>query len=97
MSGFEVTGDEIGAGLSVIVVHSDPGAGPELHRHEYPEVFVVLEGQATFTLGDEERVLHAGAVAVAPAGVPHRFVNSGDGRLLQVDIHENARFVTEWL
>ncbi|HEY1508046.1 MAG TPA: cupin domain-containing protein [Solirubrobacteraceae bacterium] len=97
MPAFEVTGEEIGAGLSVIVVDSDPGAGPELHRHEYPEVFVVLEGQATFTLGDEERVVQAGEVAVAPPGVPHRFVNSGDGRLLQVDIHENARFVTEWL
>lgn len=57
----------------------------------------MLEGQATFRLGDEERVLQAGEVAVAPPGVPHRFVNSGDGRLLQVDIHENARSVTEWL
>jgi mannose-6-phosphate isomerase-like protein (cupin superfamily) len=34
---------------------------------------------------------------VAPAGVPHRFVNSGPGRLVQVDIHENDHFVTEWL
>jgi mannose-6-phosphate isomerase-like protein (cupin superfamily) len=58
---------------------------------------VVLEGEATFTVGDEERVVRAGEVAVAPAGVPHRFVNSGSGRLRQVDIHENPRFVTEWL
>jgi uncharacterized cupin superfamily protein len=47
--------------------------------------FVVVEGQATFTLGAQERVVHACEIAVAPAGVPHRFVNSGPGRLRQVD------------
>jgi mannose-6-phosphate isomerase-like protein (cupin superfamily) len=97
MAGFEVQGEEIGAGISVIAVDSHPGDGPALHRHAYTEVFVVLEGQATFTLGDEQRVVCAGEVAVAPAGTPHRFVNSGPGRLVQVDIHQNERFVTEWL
>jgi mannose-6-phosphate isomerase-like protein (cupin superfamily) len=97
MGGFERTGSEIGAGVSVIVVDAAPGGGPELHRHPYREVFVVLEGEATFTLGDEQLVLHAGETAVAPAGVPHRFVNSGAGRLRQVDIHEHPRFETEWL
>jgi hypothetical protein len=32
-----------------------------------------------------------------PAVVPHKFVNSGTGRLRQTDIHANDRFVTEWL
>jgi mannose-6-phosphate isomerase-like protein (cupin superfamily) len=97
MAGFEVQGQEIGAGISVIAVDSQPGDGPALHRHEYTEVFVVLEGQATFTVGDEQQVVSAGEAAVAPAGVAHRFVNSGPGRLLQVDIHQNDHFVTEWL
>jgi mannose-6-phosphate isomerase-like protein (cupin superfamily) len=97
MAGFEAQGEQIGAGISVIAVDSQPGDGPALHRHQYAEVFVVLEGQATFTVGDEERVISAGHVAVVPAGIPHRFVNSGPGRLLQVDIHENDHVVTEWL
>jgi quercetin dioxygenase-like cupin family protein len=97
MAGFEVEGQEIGAGISVIGVDSQPGDGPALHRHAYTEVFVVVEGQATFTVGGEERIVAAGEVAVAPAGVPHRFVNSGLGRLRQVDIHEHDHFVTEWL
>ena len=97
MSGFEATGDEIGAGVSVIVVDSEPGDGPRLHRHPYEEVFVVLEGEATFTLGDQQRVVRGGEIVVAPAGVPHRFVNSGAGRLRQVDIHPRPRFETEWL
>jgi mannose-6-phosphate isomerase-like protein (cupin superfamily) len=97
MSGFEQPGSEIGAGVSVIVVELEPGGGPQLHRHAYNEVFVVLEGHATFTLGDEQRLVHAGEVVVAPAGVSHRFVNSGESRLLQVDIHESPRFETQWL
>ncbi|HEY8236220.1 MAG TPA: cupin domain-containing protein [Gaiellaceae bacterium] len=97
MSGFELTGEEIGAGVSVIVVDAAPGEGPRLHRHRYREVFVVLEGEATFTLGADQRVARAGEVVVAPAGVAHRFVNTGQERLRQVDIHEHARFETEWL
>jgi quercetin dioxygenase-like cupin family protein len=93
----EIQGDEIGAGISVIVVDAAPGEGPRLHRHPYREVFVVIEGEATLTLGSEERVLHAGEVAVAPADTPHRFVNSGGTRLRQVDIHENSRYETVWL
>ena len=97
MSGSELTGDEICAGVSATVVDAAPGEGPRLHRHRYREVFVVLEGEATFTLGEEQRVARAGEVVVAPAGVPHRFVNKSDGRLRQVDIHEHPRFETEWL
>ena len=97
MSVFETLGEEIGADVSVIAVDLAPGEGPALHCHTYPEVFVVVEGQATFTLGSEERVVGSGEVVVAPTGVAHRFVNSGDGRLRQVNIHESPRFDTEWL
>jgi len=97
LGGFELTGVELGAGVSVIVVDAAPGEGPRLHRHPYREVFVVVEGEATFTLGDEQRVVRGGEVVVAPAGVPHAFVNSGTGRLRQVDVHEGERFETEWL
>ena len=34
---------------------------------------------------------------VVPAGVAHKFTNSGTGRLRQVDMHASERFVTEWL
>jgi hypothetical protein len=44
MSGFELTGDEIGAGVSVIVVDAAPGDGPRVHQHDYREVFLVVEG-----------------------------------------------------
>ena len=97
MPSHEYTGDELDAGICVIVVEAAPGDGPALHRHPYEEVFVVQEGEATFTLGDEQRVVRGGEVVVAPPGVPHRFVNSGDGPLRQVDIHVSRGFDTEWL
>jgi len=85
------------AGVSFIVVEAPPGGGPKLHRHPYEEVFVVQEGSATFTAGDETVEVKGGQVVVVPAGVAHKFVNSGTGWLRQVDIHASERFVTEWL
>lgn len=94
---FEALGADIGARVSIIAVDAAPGVGPQLHRHPYEEVFVVLEGEATFTLGDTQQVAHAGEVVVAPAGVPHTFINSGATPLRQIDVHVSPRFDTEWL
>jgi mannose-6-phosphate isomerase-like protein (cupin superfamily) len=86
-----------GARLCLILVDARPGTGPRLHRHPYEEVFVVLEGRATYVVGDHDHEVGAGDVVVVPAGLPHRFVNSGDGPLRQIDIHVSPRFETEWL
>jgi mannose-6-phosphate isomerase-like protein (cupin superfamily) len=83
--------------FSVILVHSQPGVGPKLHRHPYPEVFVVESGRATFRLGDETVVVQGGHVVVGPPDVPHGFVNSGPGELRLTAIHGAGRFDTEWL
>jgi mannose-6-phosphate isomerase-like protein (cupin superfamily) len=93
----EYTGEELGAGVCVIVVDAPPGGGPSLHQHPYEEVFVVHEGEATFRMGDEERVVRGGEVVVVPPDTPHAFTNTGNGPLKQVDIHVSPRFVTEWL
>jgi mannose-6-phosphate isomerase-like protein (cupin superfamily) len=94
----ELIGDECG-GLpaSVIFVDLAPGEGPRLHKHPYAELFFVLEGQSTFTDGSENRVVGAGEAVIAEPNQPHGFVNSGPGRLRQIDIHLNGRFETEWL
>jgi quercetin dioxygenase-like cupin family protein len=77
--------------VSFFLVDSPPGGGAGLHTHPYEEVFVTLEGNATFTVGDETIEVSAGQIVVAPAGVPHKFVNSGTGPLRQVDIHPSGR------
>ena len=86
-----------GANVSFIVIDAPPGSGPKLHKHPYEEVFVVQEGDVTFTVGEDTIEATGGQVVVVPASVPHRFVNSGVGPLRQIDIHPTGRFVTEWL
>ena len=95
---YELQGFEHGeVGASVIVVDAPPGSGPKLHKHPYAEIFVVLEGRATFTAGEDVIEAGGGQIVVVPSGVPHKFVNSGTGLLRQVDIHPSGRFITEWL
>jgi mannose-6-phosphate isomerase-like protein (cupin superfamily) len=83
--------------LCVILVHSKPGVGPKLHRHPYPEVFIVESGQATFRIGEHSLVVESGNVVVSPPGEAHGFVNSGSGELRLTAIHGAGRFDTEWL
>ena len=83
--------------FSIILVHSEPGVGPKLHRHPYAEVFVVESGQATFQLGDETFVVDGGHVVVGPPDVTHGFTNTGAGELRLTAIHGAGRFDTEWL
>jgi mannose-6-phosphate isomerase-like protein (cupin superfamily) len=96
---FELQGHELeDVTASIILVHYiEPGMGPKLHRHPYPEIFVTVEGQARFTVGDETMLVGAGQIAVAPANVPHKFASVGDAPLRQVDIHCSPIFETEWL
>jgi mannose-6-phosphate isomerase-like protein (cupin superfamily) len=93
----EVQGHNHNAAVSIIVVDAPPGSGPGLHRHPYEEVFVIQDGTVTFTAGDETIEASGGQIVVVPGGVPHKFINTGEGRLRQVDIHASDRFITEWL
>ena len=93
----ELVGAEHGLDVTILFVDAGPGEGPALHRHQYAEVFVVLEGEATFTVGEERKAVRAGEIVIGPAGQPHAFVNSGTGALRQIDIHLSPSPRTEWL
>ena len=83
--------------ISLILVDLPPGEGPKLHAHPYEEVFVIQQGCATYTVGSTTLEAQAGQIVIVPAGVPHKFINSGSGRLVQVDIHHSPQFITQWL
>jgi mannose-6-phosphate isomerase-like protein (cupin superfamily) len=94
----EFVGDDHGGvPFTFLLVDAEPGRGPSLHMHPYDEVLVVLEGEATVHDGESHVLVSAGDIVVIPAGQPHGFVNSGDGRLWQIDIHASGHFVTDWL
>ena len=90
---YEFAGEKQDAPFSAYIVKARPGQGPPLHTHPYVEVAFTLEGCATITVGDEQREVKAGGIVVIPAGTPHRFVNSGDTLLHQIDIHASPRFI----
>lgn len=73
--------------VSFFIIEAKSGQGAKLHYHPYEEIFINLEGNATFTIGDEEFEVSAGQVVIAPANIPHKFINSGNTILKQIDIH----------
>jgi mannose-6-phosphate isomerase-like protein (cupin superfamily) len=89
--------DHGGVRLSIFVVNVAAGEGPKLHVHPYDEVFVVHEGEATFTVGDESVATRGGQIVVARREVPHRFENSGSGRLRLTAIHPNEHTIGRWV
>lgn len=76
---FRFRGGEHGLSVCLLVADFPPGQGPRLHRHPYEEVFVVQEGWATFTADGETLEATVGQVVVVSAGIPHKFVNAGEG------------------
>lgn len=96
-SSYRFDGADHAAPVSFFLTHSEPGEGPGLHHHPYAETFIIEEGEATFTVGDDTVEARAGDIVVAPAGVPHAFVNSGSGLLRSVNIHPVAEMETTWL
>jgi mannose-6-phosphate isomerase-like protein (cupin superfamily) len=90
-------GKDHGATMSFFFNTHAPGEGPELHRHPYEETFVMVEGKASFRVGDETVDAEGGQIVIVPAETPHGFVNSGDSRLKVVSIHPSDHMIQEWL
>ena len=89
--------DHGGVPISLFLVDDRPGAGPALHRHPYPELFIVHAGHAVFEIDDARLVATAGDILIAPARTPHCFVNTGDEQLRVTAIHTAPTMDTEWL
>lgn len=79
--------------LSFFIIEAPPGKGAKLHYHPYEEVFINLEGKATFVIGDETIEAEEGKIIIAPANVPHKFTNTGEGVLRQIDIHPVSKMI----
>ena len=90
-------GADHGASVSFFLTEGPPGSGPAPHHHPYEEIFVIEEGESTFTVDGEQIVAGAGQIVIVPAGAVHSFVNSGDGVLRQLSIHPRERMEQVWV
>ena len=55
-----------------------PGKELESHIDPYEEIYYLLQGEGTMTVGDEQQKVTAGDAIWLPYGVPHSLVNDGD-------------------
>src|SRR5438045_9452470 len=61
----------------------EPGQSQAPHTHDGSDkIYYVLEGSGRFRIGEEERELGAGAIAMAPSGQRHGVENKGPERLV---------------
>jgi len=75
------------------IIEIAPGRELEEHVHaEEDDAFYILEGEMTFTLGEEEVAAPPGTFVLVPPGVEHGFRNNGADPVRMLNIHAPAGF-----
>ena len=75
----------LGHNAMVNFVSFAPGATAPNHVHEEEQIVIILEGELTFDVDGDVRVLRKGDVAVIPSWVPHGAWTT-DTTCLEVDV-----------
>ncbi|MGH2788394.1 MAG: cupin domain-containing protein [Actinomycetota bacterium] len=87
-------GKPYGSDVSLFLIdYLQPGDGPDLHKHPYPETWIVRDGNARFTVDDQTIEAGSGDILVCAAETPHKFKNMGPGHLDIICIHPSPRFI----
>ncbi|GAA3588644.1 hypothetical protein GCM10022222_86330 [Amycolatopsis ultiminotia] len=71
-----VTGAQTNGRYCLIDMRIPPGGGPPPHRHDFEEMFTILEGQIRFTFRGQDVTVNAGETVNIPANAPHFFRNA---------------------
>jgi quercetin dioxygenase-like cupin family protein len=71
-----LTGKDTAGRYCLIDMVVPPGGGPPPHRHDFEEMFTVLEGEIEVAFRGAKSVLRAGETANIPANAPHQFRNA---------------------
>jgi quercetin dioxygenase-like cupin family protein len=71
-----VTGRDTAGKFTLIDMHVPPGGRPTPHRHDFEEMFTVLDGQVRVTFRGETIVAQTGQTINVPANAPHSFTNA---------------------
>ncbi|HEY1575331.1 MAG TPA: cupin domain-containing protein [Pseudonocardiaceae bacterium] len=70
-------GQDTDGRYTLIDMHIPPGGGPPPHRHDFEEMFTVLDGEVEATFRGQTLTLRAGETINVPANAPHAFRNVG--------------------
>ena len=73
-----VAGTDTAGRYTLIDMHVPPGGGPPPHRHDFEEMFTLLDGEVEFTFRGETMVVRSGETINLPANAPHSFRNASD-------------------
>jgi quercetin dioxygenase-like cupin family protein len=73
-----LSGHDTAGRYTLIDMHVPPGGGPPPHRHDFEEMFSVLDGAIEVTFRGETMTLRAGETINVPANAPHGFRNLAD-------------------
>ncbi len=71
-----VSGSETAGRYCLIDMHVPAGGGPPPHRHDFEEMFTLLEGDLEFTFRGRTSLVRAGSTVNIPANAPHSFRNA---------------------
>jgi quercetin dioxygenase-like cupin family protein len=70
-----VSGADTAGRYTLIDMHVPPGGGPPPHRHDFEEMFTILDGEIELTFRGVSTVAAAGVTINVPANAPHVFRN----------------------
>jgi quercetin dioxygenase-like cupin family protein len=70
-----ISGEQTEGRYCLIDMLVPDGGGPPPHRHDFEEMFTLLEGELEFTFRGQTQTLRAPASVNIPANAPHRFAN----------------------
>jgi quercetin dioxygenase-like cupin family protein len=70
-----LTGEDTAGRYCLIDMLVPPGGGPPPHRHDFEEMFTILEGEIEVTFRREKSIVRAGETVNIPANAPHEFHN----------------------
>jgi quercetin dioxygenase-like cupin family protein len=73
-----VTGEQTNGRYCLIDMLVPPSGGPPPHRHDFEEMFTILEGEIELTFRDSTQRASAGSTVNVPANAPHSFKNKSD-------------------
>jgi quercetin dioxygenase-like cupin family protein len=73
-----VSGKDTAGRYCLIDMHIPPGGGPPPHRHDFEEMFSILEGEIEATFRGRKTIIRSGDTVNIPANAPHQFQNKSE-------------------